>query len=52
MTSVIKTKFNDLINQTTGTFRKMKDAFRIQDTFKNSELFADVNISNIDPEQD
>lgn len=44
-----KTKFNDLINQTTGTFRKMKDAFRIQDTFKNSELFADVNISNIDP---
>lgn len=47
-----KTKFNDLINQTTGTFRKMKDAFRIQDTFKNSELFADVNISNIDPEQD
>lgn len=27
----------------------MKDAFRIQDTFKNSELFADVNISNIDP---
>ncbi len=44
-----KSKFNELIKETTGTFRKMKDAFRIQETFKNSELFSDVTISNIDP---
>ncbi len=43
-----KNKFNDLVNQTTGTFRKMKDAFFIQQTLKDSELFSDVAVSNID----
>ena len=43
-----KQQFNILVNQTTGTFRKMKDAFRIQDTLKESNLFTEVAISNID----
>ncbi len=44
-----KSKFNDLVSQTTGNFRKMKDAFHIQESLKDSELFASVNITNIDP---
>ncbi len=43
-----KADFNDLVNQTTGSFRKMKDAFRIQDTLKESNLFTEVSVSNID----
>lgn len=43
-----KKQFNDLVNQTTGTFRKMKDVFQIQENLKESELFSDVVVSNID----
>lgn len=43
-----KNNFNQLVSSTTGTFRKMKDVFRIQDTFKESGLFAEVVISNVD----
>lgn len=44
-----KERFNELVSQTTGTFRKMKDAFRIQDVLKESELFENVSITGIDP---
>lgn len=47
-TSSYKSQFNQLVNETTGTFRKMKDAFRIQEVLKNSELFTDVAITDID----
>lgn len=43
-----KAKFNELVNQTTGSFRKMKDAFQIQDTLKDSDLFSEVHIANVD----
>lgn len=44
-----KQKFNVLINDTTANYRKLKDVFKIQDTLKNSELFENVEISNLDP---
>ncbi|MBQ4571569.1 MAG: stage IV sporulation protein A [Bacilli bacterium] len=44
-----KQKFNTLINDTTANYRKLKDVFKIQDTLKNSELFENVEISNLDP---
>ena len=43
-----KENFNQLVSLTTGTFRKMKDVFKIQDNFKESGLFTEVNISNVD----
>lgn len=43
-----KLQFNELISETTGSYRKMKDAFEIQQTLKNSELFTEVLINNID----
>ena len=43
-----KKQFNTLINDTTASFRKLKDVFKIQDTLKNSELFENVEISNLD----
>ena len=42
-----KARFNDIVSSTTGNFRKMKDIFKIQEEFKNSELFEDVYISDI-----
>ncbi len=42
-----KQKFNSLISSSTGTFRKMKDVFKIQNSFKESELFSEVNITSI-----
>ncbi len=44
-----KNKFNELISNTTGNFRKMKDAFQIQEALKESDLFASVNIASINP---
>ncbi len=44
-----KQKFNALINDTTANYRKLKDVFKIQDTLKNSELFENVEISDLDP---
>lgn len=42
-----KEQFNDLVSNTTGSFRKMKDIFNIQESFKNSCMFTDVIISNV-----
>ena len=42
-----KEKFNDIISSTSGNFRKMKDIFKIQNTLKESELFEEVNVTNI-----
>lgn len=42
-----KEHFNDLVSNTTGSFRKMKDIFNIQESFKNSCMFTDVVISNV-----
>ena len=42
-----KEKFNEIVSSTTGNFRKMKDVFRIQEVFKESELFEEVLISDI-----
>ncbi len=43
-----KSRFKELISETTGNFRKMKEAFRIQDVLKDSDLFSSVCISSID----
>lgn len=43
-----KERFNSLVSEATGSFRKMKDVFNIQDAFKQSGLFTEVNVSNID----
>lgn len=42
-----KERFNNLVSEATGSFRKMKDVFNIQETFKQSGLFTEVNISDI-----
>lgn len=44
-----KKEFNDLISSTTATYRKLKDVFNIQNKLKDSNLFENVNIDNIDP---
>lgn len=44
-----KCKFNELINSTTGNYRKVKDVLKIQESFYNSELFENVLIDEIDP---
>lgn len=44
-----KQKFNVLINDTTANYRKLKDVFKIQDSLKESELFENVEISDLDP---
>lgn len=43
-----KEKFNELVNLTTGQFRKMKDIFNIQEVLMESGLFLEVNIDNVD----
>lgn len=43
-----KSEFNNLISTTTATFRKMKDAFKIQDVLKEFDYFEKVEISSID----
>lgn len=44
-----KQKFNVLISDTTANYRKLKDVFKIQDSLKESELFENVEISDLDP---
>ena len=44
-----KQKFNNLINETTANYRKLKDVFKIQDKLKESELFENVEVANLDP---
>ncbi len=44
-----KKQFNDLINDTTASYRKLKDVFKIQEVLKTSELFENVEISSLDP---
>ena len=46
---VYKQRFNSLISSTTANYRKLKDVFKIQDELKESELFENVEISNLDP---
>lgn len=42
-----KERFNEIVASTTGNFRKMKDVFKIQNTLKESNLFEQVNICDI-----
>lgn len=44
----LKQEFTTLIKDTTATFRKMKDVFKIQETLNNFEYFSSVDITNID----
>ena len=44
-----KHSFNEVINNTTTNYRKMKDIFRIQDELRNSNLFDSVTITDINP---
>lgn len=43
-----KERFNELVSEATGNFRKMKDVFNIQNALKTSDMFSEVNVSNID----
>lgn len=43
-----KNEFNTLLKDTTANYRKMKDAFRIQESLKECEYFKDVEITSID----
>ena len=44
-----KQKFNELLTNTTGNYRKVKDVVKIQEMFYSSQLFENVVIDNIDP---
>lgn len=44
-----KNSFNQELSSATGSYRKMKDVFAIQETFKNSGLFENVEIVDINP---
>lgn len=44
-----KHQFNEVLSLTTGTYRKMKDVFTIQNTLRECELFESVFASEIDP---
>ena len=45
---VYKQTFDDILSSTTGTYRKMKDVYIIQNTLKTCELFEKVYVSEID----
>lgn len=44
-----KKEFDDVLNTTTGTYRKMKDVFMIQNKLRECDLFENVYASEIDP---
>lgn len=44
-----KNNFNQELSTTTGCYRKMKDVFAIQEAFKKSGLFENVEIIDINP---
>ena len=44
-----KERFNQELAITTGNYRKMKDVFTIQEAFKNTEMFENVEITDINP---
>lgn len=44
-----KERFNQELSLTTGNYRKMKDVFVIQEAFKNTGLFENVEIVDINP---
>lgn len=44
----LKSEFNVLITDATANYRKMKDAFKIQETLKEFEYFSSVEITDID----
>ena len=44
-----KSHFNEELSNTTSAYRKMKDIFNIQNTFKESGLFASVEVEDINP---
>lgn len=43
-----KQQFNEIVSETTGSFRKMKDVFHIQEVLKACEFFTNVDIVNVD----
>lgn len=46
---IYKQTFDDVLSTTTGTYRKMKDVYTIQNTLQACELFENVVVSEIDP---
>lgn len=44
-----KHEFNEAINNTTATYRKMKDVVKIRENLESTNLFENVNINEIDP---
>ena len=48
-TVVFKQKFNDVVSNSTGNYRKIKDVLKIQNDFYESGLFENVLIDEIDP---
>ena len=45
---VYKKQFDNVLSETTGTYRKMKDVYNIIDSLKTCELFEDVYASEVD----
>lgn len=45
---IYKQQFDQVLNKTTGTYRKMKDVFTIQNTLRECELFESVYTSEVD----
>lgn len=44
-----KKEFDEVLSSTTGTYRKMKDVYLIQDKLKECELFDSVYTTDVDP---
>lgn len=44
-----KQQFDEILNSTTGTYRKMKDVFTIEESLRSCDLFDSVYASEIDP---
>ena len=44
-----KQQFDEILNSTTGTYRKMKDVFTIEQSLRSCDLFDSVYASEIDP---
>ena len=48
-TVLFKQKFSEVVSNSTGNYRKIKDVLKIQNDFYESDLFENVLIDEIDP---
>lgn len=46
---VYKKQFDEILSKTTGTYRKMKDVFAIQNCLRECDLFENVYANEVDP---